>query len=414
MSKDSQYKIYLVGGAVRDKLLGLYHEERDWVVVGATPLVLLAEGFKQVGRDFPVFLHPNTREEYALARTERKTAKGYYGFVCDFNASVTLEEDLLRRDFTINAIAEDIDGNIIDPYGGQEDLKNKVLRHVSLAFREDPVRILRLARFAARFFPLGFSIAPETHQLMCQMVEAGEIEHLVPERVWKEMYRSLKEKDPTQFIEVLRSCGALKILWPELNKLWGIPQPAQYHPEIDTGVHVMMALKMACHLSTDPLIRFATLCHDLGKGSTKPEDWPSHKGHEEWGVPLIQQFCKRYKLPTEYKDLAVLVSRYHLHCHKALELKPSTLLKTLEHLDVFRKPARFEQFLIACEADARGRLGFEDIAYPQADRMRLAAKAAKEVDISKIVAEGYEGAVLKNKIHQQRVRAISRAVEASG
>lgn len=412
MLKNPKYKTYLVGGAVRDKLLGLPFVENDWVVVGATPKALVSEGFKQVGKDFPVFLHPDTHEEYALARTERKTAKGYYGFVCDFSSTVTLEEDLLRRDFTINAIAEDVDGKIIDPYGGQNDLNNKILRHVSTAFREDPVRILRLARFAARFFPLGFRIAPETHQLMCEMVEAGEVQHLVPERVWKEMSRSLEERDPTQFIEVLRSCGALKILWGDLDKLWGIPQPAQYHPEIDTGVHVMMALKIACALSSDPLVRFATLCHDLGKGSTPSKYWPSHKGHEELGVSLIQDFCKRYKLPTDYKELAVLVSRYHLHCHRALELKPSTLLITLERLDAFRKPKRFEKFLLACEADARGRTGFEDSEYPQKERMREAYLAAKQVDIQPLVAEGFTGEVLKNKIHQQRVTAISRQIDA--
>lgn len=406
--KNLQNKTYLVGGAVRDKLLGLPVAENDWVVVGATPEMLLSEGFKQVGKDFPVFLHPQTYEEYALARTERKTAKGYYGFVCDFSSEVTLEEDLLRRDFTINAIAEDVEGNVIDPYGGQEDLKNKILRHVSPAFREDPVRILRLARFAARLFPLGFSIAPETQSLLCQMVEAGEIEHLVPERVWKEMSKSLVEADPTQFIEVLRACGALKILWPELNKLWGIPQPAQYHPEIDTGVHVMMTLKVACAMSCDPITRFAALCHDLGKGTTPPEQWPSHRGHEEWGIPLIQDFCKRYKLPNEYKELAILVSRYHLHTHRAFELKASTLLTTLEELDAFRKPKRFEKFLVACEADFKGRTGFEYLDYPQADRMRQAYLATQQVDIQALMAQGFEGEALKNKIHQHRAQAIKK------
>lgn len=402
------YSTYLVGGAVRDKLLGLPVNELDWVVVGATPEMMLAEGFKQVGKDFPVFLHPNTHDEYALARTERKTAKGYYGFVCDFSASVTLEEDLLRRDITINAIAEDINGKIIDPYGGVDDLQNKLMRHVSPAFREDPVRILRLARFASRLYPLGFRIAPETERLMCEMVEAGEVDHLVPERVWKELSRSLEEADPTQFILTLRSCGALQVLWPALNTLWGIPQPPIHHPEIDTGIHTMMVLKTACDLTLDPMTRFAALCHDLGKGKTNPKDWPSHRGHEELGVPLIQQFCKHYRLPTEYKALAVLVARYHLHCHRAFELKPSTLLNTLERLDAFRKPERFEKFLIACEADARGRTGFEHNAYPQAQRMRMAYKAAKDADIQPVVAQGYTGEVLKNKIHQVRVAAITQ------
>lgn len=402
----SKYKIYLVGGAVRDKLLDLSVSEKDWVVVGATPEAMLAENYKQVGKDFPVFLHPKTHEEYALARTERKTAKGYYGFVCDFSDSVTLEEDLLRRDFTINAIAEDLNGNIIDPFKGRLDLENKILRHVSPAFREDPVRILRLARFASRFFPLGFTIAPETEALMREMIASGEIEHLVPERVWKEMSRSLEEKDPSQFIEVLRSCGALEVLWPELNKLWGIPQPIEHHPEIDTGVHVMMVLKMACVLSPDPVTRFAALCHDLGKGSTSVEHWPKHRGHEELGVPLIQSFCNRYKLPTEYRDLAILVSRYHLHCHRAFELKHTTLLSTLEHLDAFRKPERFEKFLIACEADARGRLGLENKPYPQANKMRAAFRAAKNVDIRPLIEQGFTGEAIKQKIHQLRVMAI--------
>ena len=409
MLKNTQYSTYLVGGAVRDKLLGLPVSEQDWVVVGATPAMLLSEGFKQVGKDFPVFLHPTTHEEYALARTERKTAKGYYGFVCDFSESVTLEEDLLRRDITINAIAEDINGNLVDPYSGQEDLKNKLLRHVSPAFREDPVRILRLARFASRLFPLGFRIAPETERLMCEMVESGEVDHLVPERVWKELFRSLTESDPTQFIEVLRSCGALRVLWPELNALWGIPQPVQHHPEIDTGVHVMMVLKTACALSSDPLTRFAALCHDLGKGKTDPKQWPSHRGHEELGVSLIKQFCNRYKLPAEYKALAILVSRYHLHCHRVFELKPSTLLTTLERLDAFRKPERFEKFLLACEADAKGRTGFEQISYLQAQKMREAYKAAKTADIQSVVGKGFEGEVLKNKIHQIRVAAITQS-----
>lgn len=408
--KDS-FDIYLVGGAVRDKLLGLPHRgENDYVVVGSTPEAMENHGYKRVGKDFPVFLHPKTHEEYALARTERKQGKGYYGFVIHASPDVTLEQDLSRRDLTINAMAEDVDnGKIIDPFKGQEDLRNKILRHVSPAFSEDPVRILRIARFLSRFAPLGFTIAPETMVLMCQMVLAGEVDALVPERVWQEMERSLKEKDPSQFILTLRECGALARIWPALNKLWGIPQPEKYHPEIDTGVHIMKSLKIACQFSPqDPQVLFAVLCHDLGKGETPQDEWPSHKGHEEAGVPLIKAFCQHYRVPNEYRDLAIITSRYHLHCHRVDELKASTLLKTLEHLDAFRKPHRFEQFLKACEADARGRTGLEDNAYPQAEKMRKAFYLAKEVPISPLVAAGYEGEVLGQKLHQERVSVIQR------
>lgn len=401
-------EIYLVGGAVRDKQLGVPVGEKDWVVVGATPEEMLSKGFKQVGKDFPVFLHPKTKEEYALARTERKTGKGYYGFETNTSKTVTLEEDLSRRDITINAMAETENGKIVDPFQGLTDLKNKILRHVTLAFKEDPVRILRIARFAARFVPRGFKIAEETLDLMRAMVEDGEVDALVPERVWQEMHRALGEPDPTQFFLSLKECGALQRLWPTLDKLWGIPQPATYHPEIDTGIHVMMALKMALKLSADKITCFAVLCHDLGKGITPKEEWPSHRGHEESGVPLIQEFCNRYKVPNEYRDLAILVSRYHLHCHKVFELKSSTLLTTLERLDAFRKPERFERFLLACEADARGRLGLENKPYEQADKMRRAFETAKSVDIKPFIEAGLVGEALKQRIHQERVRAIDR------
>lgn len=401
-------KVYLVGGAVRDKLLGLPVHERDWVVVGGTPEEMLSKGFKQVGKDFPVFLHPETQEEYALARTERKTGAGYYGFECDASKTVTLEEDLLRRDITINAMAETDSGEIIDPFNGQEDLKNGILRHVSAAFKEDPVRILRLARFSARFVPRGFKIADETLDLMRAMVHAGEVDALVSERVWQEMHRALGEADPTQFFLALKTCDALQRLWPDLDKLWGVPQPAKYHPEIDTGIHVMMALKIAVTLSTDRLIRFAVVCHDLGKGITPTEEWPSHKGHEESGVALIKEFCDRYRVPNEYKDLAILVSRFHLHCHKVFELKSSTLQTTLERLDAFRKPERFEKFLLACEADARGRLGLQSVVYTQADRMRQAFEAAKSVDVKPFIEAGLQNEQLGQRIHQERVRAIDR------
>lgn len=398
--------IYLVGGAVRDKLLGLPQRERDWVVVGGTPDALLAQGYKPVGKDFPVFLHPQTQEEYALARTERKTGKGYYGFECYAAPDVTLEEDLSRRDLTINAMAATEQGDIIDPFNGQQDLKNKILRHVSPAFSEDPVRILRVARFAARFAPLGFTVAPATLDLMRSMVESGEVDALVAERVWQEMHRALGEVDPTHFFLVLRACGALQRIWPALDKLWGIPQPEQHHPEIDTGVHVMMVLHIASKLSSDRLIRFAALCHDLGKGESSPETWPSHRGHEDRGVSLIQAFCKRYRVPKAYGDLAKLVSRFHLHCHRVFELKSTTLLKTLERLDAFRQPKRFEKFLIACEADAKGRTGREEISYPQAARMREALQVAKAVRIQPLIDAGLAGAALGVRLHQQRARAI--------
>lgn len=400
--------IYLVGGAVRDKLLDLPIGERDWVVVGATPEEMLQRGFKQVGKDFPVFLHPETKEEYALARTERKTGKGYYGFTTDTSKTVTLEEDLLRRDLTINAIAETPEGKIIDPFHGKEDIKDKLFRHVSPAFSEDPVRILRVARFAARLGPLGFKVADETRELMRNMVLSGEIDALVPERVWQELSRALGEPDPTQFFGVLKTCGALERLWPDLDKLCGIPQPAQHHPEIDTGIHVMMALKKAVQLTDDKMVRFAVVCHDLGKGKTPENEWPSHRGHEEEGVPLIKAFCDRYRVPNEYKELAIMVSRFHLHCHKANELRANTLLSVLEKMDAFRKPERLERFLLACEADARGRLNRESLPYPQAQKMREAYQAAKAVDVKPLIDSGLEGIKLGERLHQERVKAISK------
>lgn len=402
---------YLVGGAIRDKLLGLPIKERDWVVVGQTPDYLLAQGFKKVGSDFPVFLHPETHEEYALARLERKTGRGYYGFECYAGQEVTLEEDLSRRDLTINAIAEASDGTIIDPFKGQEDLKNRLLRHVSPAFNEDPVRILRVARFAARFSGFGFTVADETLELMRSMVSAGEVDALIPERVWQEMRKALQEADPTPFFLTLRACGALARLWPALDKLWGIPQPEMHHPEIDTGVHVMMALKLVSQCTSDTVTRFAVLCHDLGKGETPVTDWPSHKGHEERGVPLIEAFCKRYKVPNVYKELAVIVSRFHLHCHRAFELRADTLLKTLERLDAFRLPNRFEQFLMACQADAKGRQGRESTDYSQVERMRQAYQVAKAVNIKEFLDAGFTGAALGLRLHQERIRAIQNAIK---
>ncbi|MBI2379563.1 MAG: multifunctional CCA addition/repair protein [Gammaproteobacteria bacterium] len=401
--------IFLVGGAVRDRLLGLPVQERDWVVVGATPEEMLEQGFRAVGKDFPVFLHPRTGEEYALARTERKTGRGYHGFAVHAAPDVTLEADLLRRDLTINAMAEDENGGIVDPYGGQADLKARLLRHVSPAFAEDPVRILRLARFAARYARLGFTVAPETLELMRAMVAAGEADHLVPERIWKEMQRALTEANPEVFFQILHDCGTLARILPELDVLAGIPNPPQWHPEIDSFVHVMMVLRAATQLSEDPAVRFAALCHDFGKGLTPERYWPSHRGHDEAGVPLIEAACERLKTPKDYRELAVLVSRFHIRVHKAAELRCATILGILEQCDAFRRPERFEAMLIACEADARGRLGFEDEPYPQGQRFREALRAANAVDVKTLLARGIAGPAIKEAVHQERVRAL-RAV----
>ena len=407
-------EIYLVGGAVRDKLLGLEVKDRDYTVVGATPEELEAQGYKPVGSDFPVFLHPKTKEEYALARTERKSGKGYKGFTVYAAPDVTLEDDLRRRDLTINAMAEDQDGRLIDLFGGKADLDDGVLRHVSPAFGEDPVRVLRVARFAARFARRGFHVAHETYALMKQMVQNGEVDHLVAERVWSETKRALGEERPTEFFRVLQCCGALSKLFPEIEALTGVPQPAHHHPEVDTGVHVMMVLEQAARLTADTRVRFAALVHDLGKGNTPAAEWPQHIGHEERSVELVQALCQRLRAPNDYRDLAVLTARYHSHCHRADELKLSTLLDTLEALDAFRKPERFELFLIACEADARGRTGYEDRPYPQADRFRRALAAAQSVDTAGIAktaqADGVSGEAVGERIHTQRLTAIKETL----
>ena len=395
---------FLVGGAVRDKLLGLPIKDRDYVVVGATPADMQARGFKLVGADFPVFLHPQTKCEYALARTERKTAPGYKGFSVHAAPDVTLEQDLARRDLTINAMAETEGGELIDPYGGARDLKAGVLRHVSPAFVEDPLRVLRVARFAARF---GFSVADETLALMRTLVDAGEIAHLVAERVWSEMERALGEQRPWVFFEVLRECGAHAVLLPEIEALFGVPQPAAHHPEIDSGVHTLMALQQAARLSRDTRVRFAVLVHDLGKGTTPSAEWPRHIGHEERGVKIIKNFCQRLRVPTEYRELAEAVSRYHLHCHRALELRAETVLKTLEGINAFRRPERVEWFLLACEADARGRKGLEDRAYPQAELFRRAYAAAREVGVEVANADA-KGAEIGAQIHAHRLQAITQ------
>lgn len=401
-------KTYLVGGAVRDELLGYPYHEKDWVVVGATVDDMLAAGYQQVGKDFPVFLHPESKEEYALARTERKTAAGYKGFAVHAAADVTLEEDLIRRDLSINAIAKDEHGEIIDPFHGVDDLKNKVLRHVSAAFAEDPVRILRIARFMARYAHLGFTVADDTLSLMKAMVAAGEVDALVPERVWQEMQKALAEKMPAAFISTLRDCGALQRIMPELDRLWGVPQPEQHHPEIDTGIHTLMVLEQACKLSTNPQVRFAALLHDLGKGTTAKEQWPRHIEHEARGAKIVLEVCKRMRIPNDYRDLAERTARFHLHYHRALELKPATVVKTLEQLDAYRKPERFENFLLASEADARGRPGYENKDYPQGDYFRQALSVSKTIDIDALRKAGYENRVLANKIQEQRVSAVAK------
>lgn len=401
-------KTYLVGGAVRDELLGYTYTEKDWVVVGATVDEMLAQGYQLVGKDFPVFLHPETKEEYALARTERKTAPGYKGFDVHATADVTLEDDLLRRDLTINAIAKDENGQLIDPYGGIADIEQKVLRHVSPAFSEDPVRILRVARFAARYLHLGFNVADETMQLMKDMVIAGEVDALVPERVWQEMNKALGERSPSRFIEVLRDCGALNIILPEVDCLFGVPQPKEHHPEIDTGIHTLMVLQQACKLSPDTDVRLAALLHDLGKGTTPEAEWPKHINHEARGAEIVIKACKRLRIPNEHRDLAECTARFHLHYHRALELKPSTVVKTLEQLDAFRKPERFEKFLLASEADARGRPGFEEKHFEQGDYFRRALNAANSVDVTALREQGFENLELANKIREERINLVDQ------
>ena len=409
-------KIYMVGGAVRDALLGLPVQDRDWVVIGATPEQMLAQGYLPVGRDFPVFLHPETREEYALARTERKSGRGYRGFVVHAAPDVTLEEDLARRDLTINAIAEDVDGisvrALFDPYFGHRDLQARVLRHVSKAFREDPVRILRVARFAARF--ADFSVAPETTQLMREMVDAGEADHLVPERVWQELARGLMEAQPPRMFAVLRSCGALAVLLPEVERLWGVPQRAEYHPEVDTGVHLMMVLAMAARLNAPLGVRFACLTHDLGKGTTPADMLPRHIGHEQRSAQLLRGVCERLRVPVDCRELADVVAREHGNIHRSGELNAAAVLRLLERCDAIRKPARFEDVLLACECDARGRLGFEESAYPQRERLLAAMHAARAVDTAPLAAEaakrGLKGPQVGEQIHAARAQAIAAAL----
>jgi len=402
-------QIYKVGGCVRDELLGLPIKDKDWVVVGATPQLMLDAGYKPVGKDFPVFLHPDTHEEYALARTERKTAPGYTGFAFHADPEVTLEEDLLRRDLTINAMAETEAGELIDPYHGRDDLQQHLLRHVSPAFVEDPVRILRVARFAARLAQFDFQVAEETLQLMREMVSNGEVDALVPERVWQETVSALNEAVPTRFFEVLRECGALAKLFPEIEQLYGVPQPPEHHPEIDTGIHTMMVLQQAVRLSNDPSVRFAALVHDLGKGITPQDEWPRHIAHEEGGVPLVKDLCQRLKVPNEFRDLAILVTRYHLHYHCAAEMQDSTFLDILQALDAFRRPQRFEQFLLACEADSRGRPGYEDQDFEQPTIFREAFAAAAAIDAGELAQQGLQGEAIAEELRRLRLAAVKQA-----
>ncbi|MBW4050255.1 MAG: multifunctional CCA addition/repair protein [Proteobacteria bacterium] len=399
-------QVYLVGGAVRDQLLGRPVKERDWVVVGASPQELEQQGFVPVGREFPVFLHPQTHEEYALARLERKVAPGYRGFTTQFSPDVTLEEDLRRRDLTINAMAETPSGEIVDPYGGRRDLEARLLRHVSDSFIEDPVRVLRVARFAARYAQLGFRVAEETVALMRTMTASGELTALVPERVWQETERALGEARPEVFFETLRECGALRVIFPELDALYGVPQPPRWHPEVDTGVHVMLALRYSAATGAPATVRFAALMHDLGKALTAPERWPSHRGHEEAGVPLIEGLCTRLKVPNGFRDLAVMTARHHAVVHRAAELRAATVLKLLEATDAFRRPERFEEMLAACEADARGRTGLEGQPYPQRDYLLRARAAAAAVSLDASEREGLAGPAIGEKIREKRLAAI--------
>ena len=379
--------IYLVGGAVRDKLLDLPIRDKDWVVVGSTATAMQEQGYLQVGKDFPVFLHPETKQEYALARTERKVDAGYLGFEFDASESVTLEQDLMRRDLTINAIAEADDGEIIDPYNGRQDIEDRVLRHVSPAFAEDPLRVLRVAKFSARFATLGFRVAPETLSLMRDIVNSGEIESLVRERIWQETEQAMGSAAPDVYIRVLRDCGALKLLLPEVDRLFGVPQPPKHHPEVDTGLHTLLSLQQAAKLSDDPVVRYATLVHNVGKGVTDKAKWPSHFDHEQLGLPLLLDINKRLHVPNQYSRLAALVCEHHTKQHRILELRPATLLKLIEALDGFRRPERVQKFLLACEADARGRTGLEQRDYPQSAYLKTVLNELSQLDVGSLLKE---------------------------
>lgn len=406
-------RVYRVGGAVRDELLGVEPRETDWVVVGGRAEDLLKQGYRQVGAAFPVFLHPESGEEYALARRERKEGHGYHGFAVDFHPDVTLEEDLLRRDLTINAMARDEQGKLIDPYGGARDLEGRVLRHVSPAFREDPLRVLRVARFAARLAPFGFSVHPTTQLLMRDMVGSGELEHLVPERIWTEIAGAVSEPRPGTFVDVLRDCGALAVLLPEVDALFGIPQPSRYHPEIDTGLHVTMAMNLAADEGWGGEVVFALLLHDLGKAITPKAEWPSHIRHEQRGVPLARRVCERLRVPNAYTDLALKVTGLHLRCHRLGEMKPATRLKLLEDADLLRRPELLDDFAHACEADYRGRGGHESRDYPQGRILRAALEAALAVRARDLDTEGLKGSQVGNLLRKKRIEAIARTLHPS-
>ena len=401
-------QIYLVGGAVRDQLLGLPVKDHDWVITGADPQQLLQQGYEQVGADFPVFLHPDTHEEYALARTERKNGHGYQGFDCRFSPDVTLEQDLLRRDLTINAMAIDDNGHLYDPYNGQRDLDQRLLRHVSPAFSEDPLRVLRVARFAARFASLGFQVADETMQLMQRMVADGELEHLVAERVWTETARALGEQRPDVYFEVLRESGALKVLFREIDALFGVPQPPRHHPEIDCGIHALMSLQAAVQLSSDIRVRWAALTHDLGKALTPQAEWPRHIAHEARGKQPLKQLSERLKVPREASELALIACEFHTHVHRALELKAETILKLFTQTDAWRRPERFEQLLLAATADSRGRTGFETIDYPQANYLRTALALTQQVSARDFVSQGLAGKAIGEAVNNERQQRLQR------
>ncbi len=404
-------QVYRVGGSVRDQLLGIQSKDIDWVVTGATPEIMIADGYMPIGKDFPVFLHPKTKQEYALARTERKTSKGYAGFSFNTDPSITIEQDLSRRDLTINAIAEDEHGNIIDPYNGSRDIKDRVLRHVSDAFMEDPVRVLRVARFAARYHYLGFSIAEETKKLIKQIADSAELDALVAERVWAEMNKALAEQDPQVFFTSLRDCQVLCTLFPEIDNLFGVPQTAKYHPEIDTGIHVMMVLKKAAELNYSNEVRFAALTHDLGKATTPADILPGHHGHEERGIELTKQFCKKWRIPKAATELALMTCEYHTHIHRAYELKASTLLKLFMQTDCFRRPQRFEQMTQACIADARGRLNFEDSPYHQAAYVNRLVKKLNTLDLKPVLNSDKKGQDIGQAIYDYRLNYLKSILE---
>lgn len=410
LPKESGLKRYLVGGAVRDKLLNIDSYDKDWVVVGSTPQEMESLGFTAVGKDFPVFLHPKTKEEHALARTERKSGSGYTGFECYFAPDVSLEEDLMRRDLTINAIAQDDAGNLHDPYHGQQDLSNRILRHVSDAFVEDPLRVLRVARFAAKLHHLSFSVAPETMAMMATIVESGELAQLTAERVWQEWHKSLSTPHPEVFLSVLKECGALAVVLPEIDALFGVPQPEKWHPEIDTGIHTLMVAQQAALLSPSLPVRFAAQVHDLGKGVTPQNEWPSHKMHCHTGVKIIKKLCERVRVPNEFRDLALLVCEQHSNIHRAGELKPTTFLKVLNKFDVWRKPDRLNNILLCCQADHAGRKGLEDQPYPQKARFEAVYQAALQVEVKAIIADGFKGKDIREEQEKRRAAAIENAL----